>query len=246
MNQLVKFWNLAPLDCAPFVHPHDDMPCDIMAINVNCFSDYVKQLNEGTLSRTDFHLSLLPSPYLGDLDNAEIILVMLNPGLHPSDYIVEEQCPEFKTKLIDTIRQQNNPSLLCLDPQWAWTAGFSWWHGKLRAIAEIISCEKFKGHYGRALSDLARRIACVELVPYHSISFGGHTNLASTHAAISYIRQVAKCGDQKIILTRAARYWGLEANDNVIIYSSGQARGASLSPKSQGGRTILAAYGIAT
>ena len=171
---------------------------------VNCYADYVRALKENRLCRTALHLSLLPQPYHGDLENAEVIILLKNPGLHASDYFAEENEPEFRRSVVGTIRQEMR-SHIFFDPKWAWTSGFTWWESKLRQVGLRIAHEKFNGNYSRALADLARRIACLELVPYHSASFSGTTQIASAKAVRKFAQEASR--ERTIVVTRAVKDW---------------------------------------
>lgn len=243
MNSLLSHWNRAPLKGSPYVHP-DDKAALSRASPVQSYESFVAEMEHGAVDLTALHLSLMPVPYLGDLDNADVLILLLNPGLHPSDYLLEEKFPEFRDHLFSVIRQESKVHPF-LDPRWAWTSGFTWWQRKLGEVAQVIAKEHFQGHYGQALRSLASRIAVIELMPYHSMTFGGLTNLPSTNAALEFVRGVAAAGDRTIVVTRKSRQWDLPTASNVVTYTGGQARGASLSPRSDGGRAILKAYGIA-
>lgn len=131
-----------------------------------------------------------------------------------------------------------------LDPKWAWTSGFTWWEKKLCEVGRIIAKEKFSGNYSMALSCLAKRIACLELVPYHSESFSGTTQIASANAAKRFAKEASRDADRTIVVTRAVKDWDLGDGPNIITYNGGQARVASLGPNSCGGRAILKCYGL--
>ncbi|MCA1490736.1 hypothetical protein I6F11_07360 [Ensifer sp. NBAIM29] len=98
--------------------------------------------------------------------------------LSACDYHIEQHYPAFRDQLIASIRQERRNHLF-LDPKWAWTSGFVWWENKLRDVARVIASERFNGHYGRALADLSRRVAAIELVLYHSFRFGSSKKFAS-------------------------------------------------------------------
>lgn len=241
MNKLVQHWKKAPLDAPPFLHP-DDQVILKRASAVSSYEGYIKELAVGANHQT-FHLSLMPVPYFGDLDNAEVIILLLNPSLHPSDYLLEEQFPEFRDEVRSVIRQQSRTHPF-LDLRWAWTSGFTWWERKLGEIARVIASERFNGHYGEALRSLSNHVAVIEMVPYHSKSFGRPVDIPSARVAMEFVKQVVEERTRTIIVTRKVREWGLAPSDKVITYSAGQARGASLSPRSPGGRAILSTYGV--
>ena len=51
-------------------------------------------------------MSLLPQPHHGDLENAEVFILLKNPGFHASDYLAEETDSELRQSIIGTIRQE--------------------------------------------------------------------------------------------------------------------------------------------
>jgi hypothetical protein len=240
-SELLRFWNEAALDRAPFVHPRDTIPANHIQSGISSYAEFLAAFEGGLLSRTAFHLSLLPQPYHGDLDNAEILLLLINPGLSACDYHAEHNYPAFREDLIASIRQERRDHLF-LNPKWAWTSGFMWWESKLRDVARLIASERFDGHYGRALADLARRVASIELVPYHSFNFGGSKKLASADAARRFVASVDP--GRTVIVTRSVADWGLPDAPHIIKYPATHARSASLGLTSMGGRAILERYGI--
>lgn len=240
-NDLISFWDEAALAHAPFIHPRDNIPNSQIQSDVRSYAEYLSAFERDTLAKSAFHLGLLPQPYHGDLDNAEVLLLLINPGLSASDYYAEARHPDFRESLVDSIRQVRR-SHMFLDPKWAWTSGFAWWEGKLRDVAKLIAKERFEGHYGRALADLAQRIASIELVPYHSSIFGGSKRLASADAARCFVNSVD--ASRTIIVTRGVTDWGLPNAPNIIKYPTTHARSASLGRYSVVGQAILARYGI--
>ena len=240
-EELTQFWRACELNAPPYRHPEDRLAPTRIQQGVNSYADYVRAFREDRLSPKALHLSLLPQPYHGDFGNAEVIVLLTNPGLHPSDYFAEDIDPQFRQSIVGTIRQEMR-SHMFLDPKWAWTSGFTWWEKKLRGVAQIVAREQFRGNYSRALADLAERVASLELVPYHSASFSRAAELASTKAVRKFAQEASI--DRTIVVTRAVKDWGITNGPNVISYDAGQARGASLGPKSLGGRAILASYGL--
>lgn len=241
MNDLVAFWNRAELDIPPYRHPEDEISVARIHSEVVGFGGYRRAFAENALEDTKFHLNLLPQPYLGDIDRAEAIVLLLNPGLHATDFYIEENHPEFRMELIRSIRHERRTHL-ALDPTWAWWAGFQWWERKLRQTATLIAEQKFRGNYARTLEDMSRRIASIELIPYHSQNFCGDARLASCEAARKFVRSLS--GSKTIIVTRKVREWEVQDLPRVVKYGLGQTRGASLGPTTPGGRALLSVYGI--
>lgn len=197
----------------------------------------------GSISDNKLHLTLLPQPYLGDLTSARVAVLLLNPGIHPADFLLLEHYRHFQEQLRANLRQEEtaNPYL---DPRWAWTSGFVWWEQKFRNVAKLIAEHRYAGNYIKALDLLSREVLCIELVPYHSRSFGTSTELPSSRMARNAAREIAKDPNRTVIVTRRVQDWGISEGPNVVNYSGGQTRGASLGPNSAGGRAILSAFGV--
>jgi hypothetical protein len=259
-NELINFWQACKLAAPPFAHP-DDLPIlrqrygrliDVEPVN---FDTFIAGPRFGDFNDHRLHLSLLPVPYEGDLSRAEIVILLLNPGFSYADYWAETNRPEFRQRLKDNLRQSFGGvefPFLGLDPQFCWHGGFVWWEKKLRGVITEIASKRFKGRYFEALRDLSKKLACVELVPYHSPSFSAHAlinYLPSVKMVQTFVRKslVPDANEDKrtLIVTRQAKAWGLPpSTKKLVIYMGGETRGASLSPNSRGGKAILRRYDI--
>ncbi|MEX0838824.1 MAG: hypothetical protein WD034_04765 [Parvibaculum sp.] len=242
-----------------FVHPDDepvlgrggDKHIHKEAVD---FESYIRSEHFGKRD-SRFHTSLLPIPYGGDLSRADIFVLLLNPGFSHADYFGEFQMPEFRKRLEKNLAQNFEDEefpFLWLDPKFSWHSGFVWWEKKLRDVVMMIAEAKYDGSYLDALRDLSRRLALVELVPYHSSHFNGHTlikSLPSSRAAKRYVADVlmrgVRTGEKTIIVTRQEAAWDLgEPTENCVIYKGGLTRGASLGPTTPGGAAILRKFNI--
>jgi hypothetical protein len=256
-SELIEFWKRWDvIHGPPFAHP-DDWPVlrrkggRYIDEDPKDFAEFVSSPRFGDSGDTRFHLSLLPTPYSGDLRAADIILLVLNPGFALSDYYAESRSPKFCDRLKGTLAQDFvgvDFPFVWLDPEYCWHGGFRYWERKLHDVTELIAKEKFGGRYLDALRHLSKRLAHVELVPYHSSSFKAYDlikDLPSARAARRFAQESASQGDKTIIVTRRAASWEISTrNDNLIVYEGGLTRGASLGPDSPGGRAILDKYGI--
>lgn len=199
------------------------------------------------------HLGLLPEPFCGDLRSASIFVLLLNPGLGPTDYFGELQVPSFRAARLLNLRQPNagqhtrDVPFYMLDPAFSWHGGYNWWHRKFSGVISEIAVRRFLT-FAAAQQVLARELASIELVPYHSATFadadGWLDGLQSVALARAFVRDVViprvARGDAIVIATRQVSQWGLPELPGVIRYTAGQARGAHLTPASPGGRAILA------
>jgi hypothetical protein len=262
-KELIEFWKLCKLNEPPFSHPTDEKALwqknrkyiETDSVNFNAF---VKSLHFGENDNPRLHLSLRPVPYLGNLAQAKIYILLLNPGLAYSDYWAETNSPIFCKRLKDNLRQSFDGisfPFFKLDPQFCWCSGFMWWESKLHDVISLIAKEHYDNKYIDAMRDLSKKIACLELIPYHSSSFGSHgliKQLDSVKMVKEFVNRFlipqAKKNKCTLIVTRQAEAWGFPSgckeNDNIVVYRGGETRGASLSPGSRGGKAILRHYGI--
>ena len=250
MHELVDRWRACPLTDPPYVLPGDESAHGSRRTfhRYSSFTDFIQSDAFGATGDTSLHLGLLPLPYLGDVTGASIYILLLNPGVCPDDYYAESHHPEYRDTVVRTLRQENRNAKYpfhFLDPRFSWHAGFGWWHGRLRGIvAQWAAARNLR--YQDALAEVSRRTCALELMPYHSGSFGSHAlldRLASVRLVRRFVHDVvvpkARAGSATVVVTRRARDWGLEASDNVVVYGGGETRAAHLGPGTRGGTAIM-------
>ncbi len=195
------------------------------------------------------HLDLVPVPFTGDVERAKVVLLLLNPGLEPGDYFGEFEVPGFRARLVDNLHQDFSKTeypFVYLDPAFAWHPGYRWWHGKFQGVIAALA-KQWHASYADARCHFAKIMACIELVPYHSVSYGLPEKickqLPSVRLARDYVRDVlrsrSESGDVLIVVTRKSSMWELDKSNNVIIYNGSETRAAHLTPKSRGGAGIV-------
>jgi hypothetical protein len=259
--EIVDFWRAMPLDDPPFVHPVDipvmrRYAADLLTLPASNFHQFIMSQRFGDHSDHRFHFSLLPIPYQGDLNRADIFILQLNPGFNVNDYHAEWNVPAFRRRVERNIRQELDGTdfpFYSLDPELCWCSGYRWWERKFRDIAAIIAHRKYKGRYLDALRELSQRVAVVELVPYHSIAFKDRrlirvlpSTAHATNLVHSNLLERATSGEALIIAMRKVAAWGVGETQRpgVVLYPKGLARGSSLSSQSIGGSAILERLGI--
>jgi hypothetical protein len=240
-QNLVQAWRECPLDDPPFVLPGDSLSNTIM---LRSYEEYTQHI--GIYKPKQIHVGLVPQPYFGNLEEARIFLLTLNPRLSYQTYSSEYLFPAYLEALIDNLRQERlNPRfpLMLLNPDWAGFAGFSYWHKKLdttiRELADLLALS-----YLEALSLLSQEMAILEHIPYHSPKDPKVDGLESTRLIREFVHQGvlprARQGEVLLIVLRSIGLWGIEEeSESVIVYQFPYTAGAHLDRKSPGGKAII-------
>jgi hypothetical protein len=194
-------------------------------------------------------MGLLPMPFSGDMRRSRVYILLLNPGVGPTDYYGEYAVPAFREARLANLRQQFDEdrwTFVGLDPEFAWHGGYDYWHGKLRGvIAELAA--GWRVSFADARRRFADLLAVIELFPYHSEAFADADHWLRDLPSVSLARKFVNdfvlprvvAGEAIAIVTRQARAWNVPCIPGVITYSAQQARAAHLTPRSPGGAAIL-------
>ncbi len=256
-HKLIKGWRTCKSDNSPYLFPGDEFLLDKKYQqhwqNISSFKEYIESREFGSRTQKKLHLGLIPIPYLGNLKNATIFILMLNPGLAAGDFHAEENNDNYKKTLFENLYQNNLDNdypFFALNPSFSWHPGFGYWHKKLGQVIRKLAHRRKTSHL-EALSILAKDLACLELVPYHSKSFGAHSlinRLSSSKAMLEYVHDIlvpqAILGKVLIIATRRGRDWKLPEHEKIIIYDRSESRASHLTPGSRGGEAILQHLGL--
>src|SRR3989344_8418965 len=225
MKKLVEFWKSISAD-SPYVHPDDFQAIEQRLKKYVSYEKYIKAYGNSQVTDTDLHAGLLPVPYVGDIHNAKIYILMLNPGFSHDDYIAEKN-QDFKKALRKNILQKNSYPFFYLDPRFLWTGGGRYWERRFREYAKkLVSQSKKPISYGEALKIISEKVVCLELSPYHSRKNGlGKNileNMKSTKKIVefaqNYVLEKARAGQAGIIVARGNPYWQLQKGKNVVVY----------------------------
>ena len=245
---LIKAWSYFDEKSRPYFLKEDK---DVLLKEKFSKDVWKKQINNldylDPINKNEFQLGYLPSPFAGNLKKASIFILMLNPGFGPSDSYAENNDHKFRKAILASLKQTSNAYFYPLDPQFSWTGSFDYWHKKFEKL--ILKIQTQKGNsFSEARQFLAKHLASIEMIPYHRETFRGSkkfiNNLPSADLARKFVKgrllTRANNGEVLIVVTRKTKEWGLpNIKGKVINYTSGQARGAHLTPGSPGGDAIF-------
>ncbi|HTS50255.1 MAG TPA: hypothetical protein VMH05_20050 [Bryobacteraceae bacterium] len=254
--EIVSFWNRCQLTERPFAHPEDREALgkyggDLLTLDSLDFAAFIGSKRFNREHDQHFHLSLVPVPYTGSIAKADIFVLNLNPGVNPADYHAEYCVPDFRQQIEANLRQESLNAefpFLYLNPQFCWHSGFAWWESKFREIATLLAKTRALSYY-QSLSELSKRIAAVELFPYHSATFPYgkrmKRELPSSHCARKFVTDTiiprAARGEAIVILTRGFQDWKLPAEQ---IVKCPNPQNVTFSSRSPSGKAILTQLGV--
>jgi hypothetical protein len=136
---LITLWRTLDVKHFPYVLPGDEAIENTHWHRIRNYYHYLQSPDLCTNNKSCFHLNLLPVPYGGDILNAKIYILALNPGFGAIDYYSETTDPSFIRHRINQIRQQKlNKRFPWIDPKWSWHGGFKYWTDKLGNIIEEV------------------------------------------------------------------------------------------------------------
>lgn len=241
MEKLIEFWRRLEFNSPNYIHCDDkDIIADDRIADFKNYDQYLDSNSPGSDIKS-LQVNLLPIPYVGNLREAKIFLLLLNPGFIVQDYYAESNSHELVLALQNNIRQEgisDDYPFLFLDPQYLWHPGGIYWLKHLNKYVIEVMKQKQKT-YRQALSYVSSKVAVLEIVPYHSKSFGYHNLAKDLESAKKmkrfvqdYLQPLAKDGKLCIICTRKVKEWGLDEkveNENIVIYPPKYARSANIS-----------------
>ncbi|MEW6769175.1 MAG: hypothetical protein AB1342_14190 [Pseudomonadota bacterium] len=168
-------------------------------------------------TRHHFELACLPSPYGGRLLTAQVVLLFLNPGFSKPDLTAARSLSGRKHCLEKLKGRSDFPDEL----------------EHPNALKWLKSRTKFLGDW----ENIRRRVAILELCPYHSKEFKDQALLA----ALPSVRKMLEWAQEQlfvdaikrrriVICMRSPKFWGLQA---------GKRRGFLFAPETNRGGFAL-------
>jgi hypothetical protein len=233
-TDIVNYWKKLP-KTPPFIHPDDHIPhSDLVQ-----FASARKALFDDRVyfeEKAGFHSGLLPSPYIGDLARARIVVLLLNPGFSPLDYKAEEDSKYLQAQKENLIQEFpiGRRRFFPLDARFAWTGAGEWWRKKLKPIVEVFRENGVT--LSEALDILSDNLVAIEYWPYHSRSNSlraKNLDACNSHkiaAAFVHSYYLERSPESRplIVVLRAANRWNIKKSSNVIIFEKKFAQSASL------------------
>ena len=210
----------------PWRGPHSNP--FVLDADVERIQAYNKTVDEKFQLRID----VPPEPIHGNPFEANIILLMLNPGFHDDDVLYAADADYCKQLECETsiVQGPGDYPFVPLDPCWSETPSGSWWRKVLSRFITLAGDRK-----------VSERFSVLEWYPYHSRSFRYKSHLLRLSEATAFNQAVAAaCVDdpsKTVICMRGHDLWTLGCQfDAYDLPRPVNPRCASLTPGNLGDR----------
>lgn len=158
-------------------------------------ADVLKRMSPRLRGPYALQLDLLPQPWTGHVENAEIVMLALNPGYAQSDR-EELRNPDYADQWKAALSFSTRTPFYFLDPVFKATGGARWWARRLRDLTSVV------GH-----DAVAQKVMCVEHFAYKSERYAPlGASLPSQRYAFDLVRDAIRRRKQ-IVVMRSERIW---------------------------------------
>lgn len=155
----------------------------------------VDRFNEEVKPQFEHQLQYFPEPFLGDVINANVLLLNLNPGVDAlnKQFQLQERYLQRASKNLK--HEELKFPFFLLDPELQGLPGYEWWSKKLKRLIHESSVEK-----------VAKGIGCIELHGYPSERYKHIYGLESMKYS-KYLLEKAMQREAFIIIMRGQKFW---------------------------------------
>ncbi len=142
-------------------------------------------------------LEVLPDPYIGNLNQARIVLLALNPGYKNTDLSVNMNEPGYTRQNKLNLLHKANPPFYMLDKRLNYSGGYKWWS---RILKPLISA-------GIPIDSLSRKVMCIQYFPSHSRTYINIPIVLPSQGYSFFLLKEAIRQNKKIVVMRSEKLW---------------------------------------
>ena len=144
---------------------------------------------------SNLRLDTLPDQFIGGLDNAEVIFLLLNPGFDETDIKINLGLPNFIQANIRNLTDPYGSPFYYFGSGLEQTGGYKWWR---RILGPLLRA-------GITEDTLRHRIMAIEYFPYHSKTYKDLPLVPSQQYAFDVVREAIK--RNKTLVIRSPDRW---------------------------------------
>ncbi len=154
----------------------------------------IASFNEKAAIEHRIVMDILPEPFLGNISDAKVILLNLNPGFSEKDLFWHTQS-SFISENRKNLQHESNPPFYLLNTTFRDSGGFLWWHAHLKQFISLFG-----------LNVISRTFMCIEFFPYHSKRYKQMPVIPSQGYSFHLVREAMK-RRLPVIVMRGKRLW---------------------------------------
>jgi hypothetical protein len=243
IEELKSFWsNYKPYD----LHPEDKKYLGAKKQNY-CIDISIEELRENygsdlkseeTLinfiankeNRNKILINLFAVPFIGNVEDAKLYILMGNPGFHTGDYVDEIEDKTYIELLKENINISSS-SFMYLRNEAINTGGYKYWsnRGKIFKIAHYLG-NLNQRPFKENLEIVMKSTCVVESVAYHSIQkpseklYNMPSSKLNKRLVNEYIQEKTEENNAMCFIWRSVSFWGMKKNQNILLRDKMKAR----------------------
>ena len=138
-----------------------------------------------------------PEPYIGDIDKARVVFLVLNPGFDEQDIHTNPKNPHWVSEIRKNLRHEAAMPFFYLSDKLSETGGYKWWRTYLKPLHDA----------GVSWDQLGQFCMCVELFPYHSVQYRHNKQYLPSQQYSFWLVRKAMRLNKTIVIMRARSKW---------------------------------------
>ncbi len=142
----------------------------------------------------------MPVPFIGDVKNSEIVILLANPKFVDEWVEIERNHPIVREKYLKVFAHNSDFPFFCLDPSLKfgneYGLGEKYWRDRLKDLNDYYNSE----------DEVLKKISVIQFNPYSSVNFKSTKKLSSQDYNFYLVRKAIE-RNAKIILARGKKLW---------------------------------------
>lgn len=175
---------------------------------------------------SNLRLDMMPGQFIGGLDNAEVVFLLLNPGFNEGDITSDLHLSSFANDIHLNHTDPYGSPFYVFNEGYEHTEIYKWWARILKVLIDA----------GVSIPTLRTKVMTIEYFPYHSVNYKNLPIVPSQQLAFDLVNEAME-REKTIVVMRSKDLWygaipGLESYENKMIIKN--PRAPYISPKNLG------------
>jgi len=171
-------------------------------------------------------LDVLPCPFLGNIEKAKVVVLLLNPGFEWQDLAFSMTHEKYYRECLASLKQESERPFFIFDKELGFSGGYRWWAKVTKKLIED----------GVTLDDLSEKMMAVQYFPYPSVTYKGNKNILPSQNYSFYLVREAIRRKLPIVMMRSEKLWldAVPELKEASYFKAHSSRATALSPNNLG------------